>query len=182
MSNSSLRSHRYSLTFDSMKITDTSKYNGVRRLTNSDSLTRNPYFPSKWKIYWQNYLEWHEYNQVISLLSPVLVWHRQPFAHQLAHLIIGRVHLAAGEDDREEARVLLHCRIAGVQGELRHHDPNQHRHRLTEGDSLQTCLPVTRLHAALPAVSVQNSFSVPLILSQGRTSGVSGQCQPSIIK
>lgn len=64
-STASFRSHRLSLTFDTMLMSDTSKYNGVRRLTNSDCLSRNPYFPSKYKIYWQNYLEWHEYNQVI---------------------------------------------------------------------------------------------------------------------
>ncbi|XP_031715152.1 protein mono-ADP-ribosyltransferase TIPARP-like [Anarrhichthys ocellatus] len=52
-----------SLVFDSMEINDSSKYDGVRRLTNSDSLIINPYFPSKWKIYWWNNQDWEEYNK-----------------------------------------------------------------------------------------------------------------------
>lgn len=67
----SFRSHRLSLIFDTMLMSDTSKYSGVRRLTNSDCLTRNPYFPSKYKIYWLNYPEWHEYNQVIQVIVSV---------------------------------------------------------------------------------------------------------------
>lgn len=55
---------RYTLNFDSMELDDPSKYDAVRRLTNSDSLVSNPYFPSKWKIYWWNNFEWEEYNKV----------------------------------------------------------------------------------------------------------------------
>lgn len=44
-----------------MVLDDPSKYDRVRRLTNSDS---NPYFPSQWKIYWWNNFSWEEYNTV----------------------------------------------------------------------------------------------------------------------
>uniref|UniRef100_A0A3B4ZTK8 TCDD-inducible poly [ADP-ribose] polymerase-like n=1 Tax=Stegastes partitus TaxID=144197 RepID=A0A3B4ZTK8_9TELE len=37
------------------------KYDSIRRLTNADSPARNPYYPSKWKIYWWNNLGWEEY-------------------------------------------------------------------------------------------------------------------------
>ncbi|XP_045927688.1 protein mono-ADP-ribosyltransferase TIPARP-like [Micropterus dolomieu] len=57
---------RYTLNFDSMELDDPSKYDAVRRLTNSDSLVSNPYFPSKWKIYWWNNYEWEEYNKTVS--------------------------------------------------------------------------------------------------------------------
>ncbi|XP_034528835.1 protein mono-ADP-ribosyltransferase TIPARP-like [Notolabrus celidotus] len=59
---------RYSLTFDSMELDDQSKYNGVRRLTNSDSLLKNPHFPNKWEIYWWNNLSWEEYEKTLSAL------------------------------------------------------------------------------------------------------------------
>uniref|UniRef100_A0A3Q3AVP0 Poly [ADP-ribose] polymerase n=1 Tax=Kryptolebias marmoratus TaxID=37003 RepID=A0A3Q3AVP0_KRYMA len=36
----------YTLSFDSMELDDLSKYDGVRRLTNSDSAIRNPHFPT----------------------------------------------------------------------------------------------------------------------------------------
>ncbi|XP_070784884.1 protein mono-ADP-ribosyltransferase TIPARP-like [Enoplosus armatus] len=57
----------HSLNFDSMELDEPAKYDGVRRLTNSDSLVRNPYFPSKWKIYWWNNLSWEEYNKAVSI-------------------------------------------------------------------------------------------------------------------
>ncbi|XP_044041753.1 protein mono-ADP-ribosyltransferase TIPARP-like [Siniperca chuatsi] len=57
---------RYSLNFDMMELDDPSKYDGVRRLTNSDSLVKNPYFPNKWKIYWWNNFGWEEYNKTVS--------------------------------------------------------------------------------------------------------------------
>ncbi|XP_056223198.1 protein mono-ADP-ribosyltransferase TIPARP-like isoform X1 [Seriola aureovittata] len=59
---------RYRLKFDLMELDDPSKYNRVRRLTNSDSLLRNPYFPSKWKIYWWNSFNWEQYNKNVSTL------------------------------------------------------------------------------------------------------------------
>ncbi|XP_019967647.2 protein mono-ADP-ribosyltransferase TIPARP-like [Paralichthys olivaceus] len=55
----------YTLNFESMELDDLSKYNRVRRLTNSD---RNPYFPSKWKIYWWNNSSWEEYKKNVSVL------------------------------------------------------------------------------------------------------------------
>ncbi|XP_028426209.1 protein mono-ADP-ribosyltransferase TIPARP-like isoform X1 [Perca flavescens] len=58
----------YTLVFDSMKLKNSFHYGGVRRLTNSDSLVKNPYFASKWKIYWWNNLEWEEYNKDVSTL------------------------------------------------------------------------------------------------------------------
>ncbi|XP_051249109.1 protein mono-ADP-ribosyltransferase TIPARP-like [Dicentrarchus labrax] len=57
---------RYSLNFEEMELDDSSKYDGVRRLTNSDSLVRNPYFPSVWKIYWWNNFDWEEYSKNLS--------------------------------------------------------------------------------------------------------------------
>ncbi|XP_044199385.1 protein mono-ADP-ribosyltransferase TIPARP-like [Thunnus albacares] len=57
----------YRLIFDSMELDDPSKYDGVRRLTNSDSLISNPYFPSKWQIYWWNF-GWEEYDKDTSAL------------------------------------------------------------------------------------------------------------------
>ncbi|XP_022604820.1 TCDD-inducible poly [ADP-ribose] polymerase-like [Seriola dumerili] len=59
---------RYRLNFDLMELDDPSKYDGVRRLTNSDSPLRNPYFPSKWKIYWWNSFNWEQYNKNVSTL------------------------------------------------------------------------------------------------------------------
>ncbi|XP_072233465.1 protein mono-ADP-ribosyltransferase TIPARP-like [Leuresthes tenuis] len=56
----------YALDFDVMQLDDLSKYNGVRRLTNSDSTIRNPHFPSKWKIYWWNEDEFQEYTSDLS--------------------------------------------------------------------------------------------------------------------
>ncbi|XP_040886090.1 protein mono-ADP-ribosyltransferase TIPARP-like [Toxotes jaculatrix] len=56
----------YSLNFNSMELDNPTRYDGVRRLTNSDSVVRNPYFPSKWKIYWWNNLNWQEYNKIVS--------------------------------------------------------------------------------------------------------------------
>lgn len=52
-----------------MELAKHSKYDSVRRLTNSDSLVSNPYFPSKWKIYWWNNLSWEEFNKVNILSS-----------------------------------------------------------------------------------------------------------------
>uniref|UniRef100_A0A8C3AXK8 Uncharacterized protein n=1 Tax=Cyclopterus lumpus TaxID=8103 RepID=A0A8C3AXK8_CYCLU len=43
-------------------------YTEYRRLTNSDSLVNNPYFPCKWKIYWWNGVDWEEYDQVTVFL------------------------------------------------------------------------------------------------------------------
>ncbi|XP_054480881.1 protein mono-ADP-ribosyltransferase TIPARP-like [Anoplopoma fimbria] len=57
-----------SLVFDSMEINDSSQYNEARRLTNSDSVVKNPYFPSKWKIYWWSNQVWVEYNKDVSTL------------------------------------------------------------------------------------------------------------------
>lgn len=70
--NSPFRQTSYSLTFDSMELDDPTKYDGVRRLTNSDSPVSNPYFPNKWKIYWWNNFSWEEYDEVISPHNPLL--------------------------------------------------------------------------------------------------------------
>uniref|UniRef100_UPI0037E7BF02 protein mono-ADP-ribosyltransferase TIPARP-like n=1 Tax=Semicossyphus pulcher TaxID=241346 RepID=UPI0037E7BF02 len=59
-------SARYCLNFDTMDLGDQSKYDEVRRLTNSDSLVKNPYFPSKWRIYWWNNHNWEEYEKNVS--------------------------------------------------------------------------------------------------------------------
>ncbi|KAM9334659.1 protein mono-ADP-ribosyltransferase TIPARP-like [Symphorus nematophorus] len=59
---------RYTLNFDLMEFDDQSKYDSVRRLTNSDSPIKNPYFPSKCKIYWWNHLGWEEYSKSVSTL------------------------------------------------------------------------------------------------------------------
>ncbi|GAA6221073.1 TCDD-inducible poly [ADP-ribose] polymerase-like [Lates japonicus] len=59
---------RYSLNFNTMELDDSSKYDGVRRLTNSDSPVKNPFFASEWKIYWWNNLSWEEYNKSMSAL------------------------------------------------------------------------------------------------------------------
>ncbi|XP_076578971.1 protein mono-ADP-ribosyltransferase TIPARP-like [Chaetodon auriga] len=58
----------YSLDFDSMKLDDSCKYARVRRLTNSDQLVNNPFFPSKWRIYWWNSISWEEYSESASAL------------------------------------------------------------------------------------------------------------------
>uniref|UniRef100_A0A665VBY7 Poly [ADP-ribose] polymerase n=1 Tax=Echeneis naucrates TaxID=173247 RepID=A0A665VBY7_ECHNA len=63
---------RYELNFDSMELDGSLKYNGVRRLSNSDSLERNHYFPSEWKIYWWGDLTWEEYNKVKVILFRLL--------------------------------------------------------------------------------------------------------------
>ncbi|KAA8580257.1 hypothetical protein FQN60_005792, partial [Etheostoma spectabile] len=51
-----------------MKLNNSFNYGKVRRLTNSDSLVTNPYFPSKWKVYWWNNVKWEEYNEDVSTL------------------------------------------------------------------------------------------------------------------
>ncbi|XP_041636996.1 protein mono-ADP-ribosyltransferase TIPARP-like [Cheilinus undulatus] len=56
----------YSLNFDSMELNIVSKYDAVRRLTNSDNPFRNHFFPSKWKIYWWNNFTWEEYEKNLS--------------------------------------------------------------------------------------------------------------------
>ncbi|CAJ1054692.1 protein mono-ADP-ribosyltransferase TIPARP-like [Xyrichtys novacula] len=58
----------YCLDFDSMELDDLSKYDTVRRLTNSDSLAKNQYFPSKLKIYWWDSQNWTEYEEAVSNL------------------------------------------------------------------------------------------------------------------
>uniref|UniRef100_A0A3B5QMA6 Poly [ADP-ribose] polymerase n=1 Tax=Xiphophorus maculatus TaxID=8083 RepID=A0A3B5QMA6_XIPMA len=40
------------LDFDTMDLDDLSEYDAVRRLTNSESIEKNPHFPSRSKIYW----------------------------------------------------------------------------------------------------------------------------------
>lgn len=41
-----------------------STHREVRRLSNTDSTTGNPFFATKWKIYWWNNHRWEEYNKV----------------------------------------------------------------------------------------------------------------------
>ncbi|KAM6895748.1 protein mono-ADP-ribosyltransferase TIPARP-like [Xenentodon cancila] len=57
---------RLTLDFDSLELDDFSKYDAIRRLNNSDSEVRNPYFPSKWKIYWWNNSKFEEYKKDLS--------------------------------------------------------------------------------------------------------------------
>ncbi|XP_062299536.1 protein mono-ADP-ribosyltransferase TIPARP-like [Scomber scombrus] len=52
----------YTLGFESMEVNGTYKYESARRLSNSDSLIINPYFPTKWRIYWWD-SGWEEYDQ-----------------------------------------------------------------------------------------------------------------------
>lgn len=47
-----------------MKLDDSSVYDGVRRLSNTNSKIKNPHFASQSKIYWWN-ISWEEYNTVI---------------------------------------------------------------------------------------------------------------------
>nr|XP_020505113.1 protein mono-ADP-ribosyltransferase TIPARP-like [Labrus bergylta] len=56
------------LSFDMMDLDDQTKYDRVRRLTNSDNPLRNQHFPNQWKIYWWNNLSWDEYEESISAL------------------------------------------------------------------------------------------------------------------
>ncbi|KAM4712359.1 protein mono-ADP-ribosyltransferase TIPARP-like [Anableps anableps] len=58
----------YILNFDSMELDNLSKYDGVRRLTNSDSAESNPHFPSKWKVYWRDDMDFKEYSPDLSAL------------------------------------------------------------------------------------------------------------------
>ncbi|XP_015231143.1 PREDICTED: poly [ADP-ribose] polymerase 11 [Cyprinodon variegatus] len=51
-----------------MELDDQSKYNAVRRLTNTESVLRNPHFPSKWKIYWLDDFFFKEYSADLSAL------------------------------------------------------------------------------------------------------------------
>ncbi|XP_059182092.1 protein mono-ADP-ribosyltransferase TIPARP-like [Centropristis striata] len=60
--------HRYNLHFDSMDLEEFEKYDAVRRLTNSESPLKNPYFPSKWKLYWWDIHYWAEYGQDVSTI------------------------------------------------------------------------------------------------------------------
>uniref|UniRef100_A0A8D2ZSW3 Uncharacterized protein n=1 Tax=Scophthalmus maximus TaxID=52904 RepID=A0A8D2ZSW3_SCOMX len=61
---------RFTLNFDSMALDKVTKYDAVRRLSNTDSPIRNPHFPNRWKIYWWNNLTWEEYNSVNILFPP----------------------------------------------------------------------------------------------------------------
>ncbi|XP_071368336.1 protein mono-ADP-ribosyltransferase TIPARP-like [Centroberyx affinis] len=58
----------YSLNFESMDLDNPSKYDGIRRLSNTDDPAKNPYFPGKWQIYWWNNLNWQEYKEDMSKL------------------------------------------------------------------------------------------------------------------
>ncbi|XP_077355929.1 protein mono-ADP-ribosyltransferase TIPARP-like isoform X2 [Festucalex cinctus] len=54
------------LSLDNLTIMDTHKYERARRLSNSDSLLQNPYFPCEWRIYWWDGNTWVEYNKWVS--------------------------------------------------------------------------------------------------------------------
>ncbi|KAM9846070.1 protein mono-ADP-ribosyltransferase TIPARP-like [Aulostomus maculatus] len=56
------------LSFEEMELDDPSRYDGVRRLANSDSQLSNPHFPARWRIYWWNGFSWQEYDQETSSL------------------------------------------------------------------------------------------------------------------
>lgn len=51
-------------------------------------------------------------------------------------------------------------RLQGVRGGLHHHGPDQRHHGLLQRSSLQTLLPLARLHAELPAVCICLSVSL----------------------
>lgn len=52
------------LDFDTMDLDDLSEYDAVRRLTNSESIEKNPHFPSRSKIYWCEGINYKEYSAV----------------------------------------------------------------------------------------------------------------------
>uniref|UniRef100_A0A8C6SAC3 WWE domain-containing protein n=1 Tax=Neogobius melanostomus TaxID=47308 RepID=A0A8C6SAC3_9GOBI len=54
---------QYTLRFESMQLTANSKYNGIRRLVNSDRPDKNPHFPVEWIIYWWDDYKWTPYNK-----------------------------------------------------------------------------------------------------------------------
>uniref|UniRef100_UPI003AAB411B protein mono-ADP-ribosyltransferase TIPARP-like n=1 Tax=Centroberyx gerrardi TaxID=166262 RepID=UPI003AAB411B len=56
----------YSLNFESMELDNPSNYDGIRRLSNTDDPAENPYFPSKWQIYWWDSFNWQEYKEDVS--------------------------------------------------------------------------------------------------------------------
>lgn len=150
----SYRHIRYSLNFNTMELDDSSKYDGVRRLTNSDSQVKNPFFASEWKIYWWNNLSWEEYNKVhvfflfcfstifFFVLSSTQCHFSAAPCSPTGSCLVERVHPAAKEHERKGARVFLLHQLAGVQAGLHHHDPDQRHHRVSEGSSLQTGLPL----------------------------------------
>ncbi|XP_061571250.1 protein mono-ADP-ribosyltransferase TIPARP-like [Cololabis saira] len=54
---------RFALDFETMELNDLNYYDSIRRLDNSDCERRNPFFPSKWKIYWWNDTKYEEYKK-----------------------------------------------------------------------------------------------------------------------
>ncbi|XP_029901661.1 protein mono-ADP-ribosyltransferase TIPARP-like [Myripristis murdjan] len=56
----------FKLDFESMELDSPCKYDGVRRLSNTDDPAKNPHFPSKWKIYWWDNLNWLEYKEDVA--------------------------------------------------------------------------------------------------------------------
>ncbi|XP_043964090.1 protein mono-ADP-ribosyltransferase TIPARP-like [Gambusia affinis] len=56
----------YILDFDTMELDGFSEYDAVRRLTNSESVEKNPHFPSKSKIYWCEGVNYKEYSADLS--------------------------------------------------------------------------------------------------------------------
>lgn len=61
------RNDSYTLRFDTMELDKAYNYEKVRRLTNSDSEEKNPYFPTKWRLFWWNSTNWEEYDKVSTL-------------------------------------------------------------------------------------------------------------------
>ncbi|XP_076010567.1 protein mono-ADP-ribosyltransferase TIPARP-like [Genypterus blacodes] len=58
----------YHLNFEKLQLHAPSKYDGVRRLTNTDDTDVNPYFPSKWQMYWWYNVSWEAYREDLSEL------------------------------------------------------------------------------------------------------------------
>ncbi|XP_034435003.1 protein mono-ADP-ribosyltransferase TIPARP-like [Hippoglossus hippoglossus] len=89
------------LNFDSMEPDELSKYKGVRRLSNSD---RNPYFPSKWKIYCWNNCGWEEYKKDVSQLLLKAMEEKEPECsffiglqeHKLDFTTMTQTHVSTG--------------------------------------------------------------------------------------
>ncbi|XP_046879213.1 protein mono-ADP-ribosyltransferase TIPARP-like [Hypomesus transpacificus] len=56
------------LSFDTMEVGKSEKYDLVRRLSNTSNRICNPHFPTEWHFFWWNYLSWEEYKQDVSKL------------------------------------------------------------------------------------------------------------------
>lgn len=108
---------------------------------------------------------------------PCFCWKFQlELLHYSVLLLIECVHLAAAEDDHKGAQVFLLYRLTGVQSGLHLHVANQRHHTVPERDPLETRLQITRVHAALPEVSIQELSSVHLIINEVEHNSKENMC------